>query len=64
MKEINMRLGMKIPEMEELQEILNNMLEEHFPDWNVELGENWELMAEIFYRVGYDKACSDHSMKD
>jgi hypothetical protein len=40
------------------QEQLNKILEEGLavdhPDESVELGENWEIIAEIFFKAGYE----------
>lgn len=35
-----------------INEYLSQQLSEYFPDECVELGENWETIATIFYRAG------------
>jgi hypothetical protein len=37
---------------ETLDDILGRILEKEYPDELVELGENWELIATIFYLIG------------
>lgn len=39
--------------------LLNKILKRDHPGVSVELGENWELIAEIFYEAGYDEGYSD-----
>lgn len=45
---------MKVPMYEECKEILAQKLAESYCDESVELGENWELIAEIFYKKGFE----------
>lgn len=42
--------------IEELEGILSDKLAKNYPDWSVECGENWELIAEIFYQAGIEDA--------
>jgi hypothetical protein len=30
----------------------------NYPEESVELGENWEVIAQIFYKLGYEQARS------
>lgn len=41
---------------EEAQNLLNEKLETDYPEDSVELGDRWELIAEIFFKAGYEKA--------
>ena len=43
---------------EELDYLLENELKK-YPDECVELGDNWELIAKIFYSLGYMDALND-----
>ena len=39
-----------------MEEILSDKLAREHPGWSVECGENWELIAEIFFKVGFEAA--------
>ena len=41
------------------EQILREKLASDYPDEAIELGENWELIAEIFYKLGYEAAKKD-----
>ena len=45
-----------IPTHEQMTEILGSKLASDYPDECVENGENWELIAEIFYKAGFEAA--------
>ena len=47
---------LEIPTTDELEKILSDALVKDHDGDCVEMGENWELLAEIFYRAGYEKA--------
>ena len=47
---------LEIPTTDDLEKILSDALAKDHEDEYVEMGENWELIAEIFYRAGYEKA--------
>lgn len=47
---------MNIPTNEQMREILSAKLESDYPEECVEIGENWELIAEIFYKAGFEAA--------
>lgn len=36
----------------DISDFLSQQLREHFPEECVELGENWEVIATIFYNAG------------
>jgi hypothetical protein len=38
---------------EQLKKILEEGLAADYPDESVELGENWEIIAKIFFHAGY-----------
>ena len=46
--------------MMNFSDVLSKVLAEKYPDDFVELGENWELIAQIFYDIGL----SDGSNKE
>ena len=50
---------MNIPTHEQMSEILGQKLASEYPDECVEIGENWELIAEIFFKAGFDAASAD-----
>jgi hypothetical protein len=47
---------MNIPDYGQLEEILEASLASDYPEDYVEVGENWEIIAEIFYKVGFERA--------
>lgn len=47
---------MNTPTHEEMEAMLSAKLEADHPGECVELGENWELIAEIFYKAGFEAA--------
>jgi hypothetical protein len=47
---------MNIPDYEQLEEILEASLASDYPESSVGVGENWEIIAEIFYKVGFERA--------
>ena len=47
---------MNIPTNEQIKQILSEKLDSDYPDECVELGENWETIAAIFYKYGFDSA--------
>lgn len=47
---------MNIPTREQMTEILEAKLASEYPDESVENVENWELIAEIFFKAGYEAA--------
>lgn len=47
---------MNIPTHEEMSKILSEKLASDYPDECIELGEAWELIAEIFYKAGFEAA--------
>jgi hypothetical protein len=47
---------------EELEQILSRELEK-YPDECVEMGENWELIAKIFYALGLEAASETFAIK-
>jgi hypothetical protein len=47
---------MNIPTHEEMEKVLEETLASDYPYESVENGENWQLIAEIFFRLGYDSA--------
>lgn len=50
---------MNIPTREQMEEILSDKLAKEYPGEGVETGENWELIAEIFFKAGFDAASAD-----
>lgn len=48
---------MNTPDWDELEDLLIPRLEKDYPDLNIELGEYWEVIAEIFYKLGWE-ACA------
>lgn len=51
--------NIKIPDINELEQMLKEKLEVNYPNTEVELGESWEIMAKIFYELGYERGYSD-----
>jgi len=47
---------MNTPTHEEMEAMLSAKLKSDHPTEYVELGENWELIAEIFYKAGFEAA--------
>lgn len=47
---------MNIPTRKQMTEILEQKLASDYPEESVESGENWELIAEIFYKIGFEAA--------
>lgn len=47
---------MKMPTRKEILEILETKLASDYPDESVESGENWEIIAEIFFKAGFEAA--------
>ena len=47
---------MNVPSTSEMTKLLGEKLAENYPDDCVELGEQWELIAEIFYKLGFAAA--------
>ena len=47
---------MNMPTLEQMTEILESKLASDYPEECVQNGENWELIAEIFYKLGYEAA--------
>ena len=47
---------MNIPTHEQMSEMLGAKLASDYPEECVETGENWELIAEIFYKAGFEAA--------
>ena len=45
---------MKIPTDEQMEKLLDEKLASDYPDESIQMGENWELLAEIFYKAGYE----------
>lgn len=45
---------MKIPTHEEMLEMLELQLASGYEDEYVELGENWEVIAEVFFKAGFE----------
>ena len=46
------------------EQILHETLLEKYPGECVEMGENWELIAKIFYDLGYEEAKNEHQKTD
>lgn len=40
--------------MENYEQMLDKVLAEKYPEESIEMGENWELIAKIFYDIGFD----------
>lgn len=41
-----------IDDYDEIKTYLHAEIEETYPEWPVEEGENWEIIAKIFYLAG------------
>lgn len=39
--------------------LLEEAAQREYPDYPIELGENWEIIAEIFYKLGRESVQAD-----
>lgn len=41
-----------IDDYDEVKTYLYSEIEKNYPDWPIQEGENWEVIAKIFYQAG------------